>query len=69
VIGVAHMMERSGNPVTREVGALVAYIGAHHEDPVTCGECRDGEFLPCMLMDNATSIVIAWLLELVDERG
>jgi hypothetical protein len=63
------MMSESGSAFTREVSGLVAYIAAHHEHPVTCGECCDGEHLPCLLLEDATSVAFAWLLEWVDERG
>jgi hypothetical protein len=64
------MMIESPDPYTREVGSLVHYIGEQHTHPITCDVCREElSDYPCPVQDNATSIAIAWLMKVVEERG
>jgi hypothetical protein len=70
--GVAEMMLGSADPFTVEVGHLIDFIGATHEPPVTCEDCRDharDSTYPCLMQDTATSVVIAWLRKVLEERG
>jgi hypothetical protein len=64
------MMIESPDRFTQEVGSLVAYVGEQHTHPITCDCCREElSDYPCPVQDSATSIVIAWLLKVVEERG
>lgn len=72
LMGVAQMMLESADPFTVEVGHLVDYIGHMHEPPVACEDCRDharDRTYPCLTLDCATAITIAWLRKVVEERG
>jgi hypothetical protein len=69
--GVGELMRNSGVAFTREVGALVEWIGEEHEPPVTCSECRDrgrDDSYPCLSLTNATAVAFQWLLDVIEER-
>lgn len=63
--GIAAMMGETSDPFVGEVGGLLAYIATQHEPPVTCHECAQFDD-PCLMLDTAHAVGIAWLMAQVN---
>jgi len=65
--GVAEMMLAAGSSFETEVALLLHQIVSEHEHPVTCGQCSQWgtEAGPCVVLESANSIGIAWLMSKV----